>query len=168
MNTHWSRLESDRSHDIQSLERLYKKRTNVHEQINQLVDSIQLAQQQKDTALADEDYAVAQRMHENQEKMNASLVDLKTNVSEQLGLKIQHCWQNLYGVIKKETDYADDMIEQLQIVKDEREHHLVKFGNDSERIYENKMQGLQSRREKVESDKRLVKRRKGWAYKNVK
>ncbi len=149
--TSLQRIQTEKSNEVNKLERLYKKQLQVYDQISTLKLKIALVQQQKETALSKEDFLVAETLQTQEQKMSISLSDLSSNTL--LQEQIYTIWKKIHELQEKEDIAAKDMVACCQQVKEERHLHYMKFITDNEKLHEQKLKDINHQRNLIESEK---------------
>ncbi|KAI8070204.1 hypothetical protein BDF21DRAFT_104427 [Thamnidium elegans] len=147
------RLGTEKSNAMHGLHRLYAKQWQTIEQMTQLNSKLQLLCQQKDIALAQEDYLVAETLQTQEHKLNDSLEQLR---SMSWRNQVYDAWLNISKLTDQESKAASDVLQWAGLVKEERQLQHMKFINDLERMHQVKLQDLNQGREQVESEKSQV------------
>ncbi|GAA5802229.1 hypothetical protein HPULCUR_007692 [Helicostylum pulchrum] len=147
------RLGTEKTNAMHVLHRLYAKQWQTTEQMTQLNSKLQLISQQKDIALTQEDYLVAESLQTQEQKLNDSLEELR---SLSWRSQVYDGWLNVSKLMEQESKAAVDVLQWSGLVKEERQLQHMKFINDLERMHQVKLQDLNRGREQVESEKSQV------------
>lgn len=153
-NSSYHRLQTEKTNELNTLSRLYTKQLAVYDQITTLKSKIHLVQQQKDTALAKEDFLIAETLHHQEQKMTTSLEELGSNTA--LQKQIHTVWQRIAQLEEKEAELAQEVVTCCGQVKEERTTSFDKLVNDRERIHQQKLQAIGDKRTQLESEKSEV------------
>ena len=154
VNKSIQRVQQCKTQELDTLDRLYRKQSQVYEQIGTLESKLELMQQQKDAALEKEDYMEAETLQIQEQKMTVSLAELQEQ--HLLTNKIYAAWQHVASLEKQEADYAEQLIESCKAVKEERSTRHMKFVQDIEKMDHERLLEIEEQRAKIESEKSEV------------
>lgn len=147
------RLGTEKTNAMHVLHRLYAKQWQTAEQMTHLNSKLQLLSQQKDIALTQEDYLVAETLQTQEQKLNESLEELRRMSWRS---QVYDGWLNVSKLTEQESKAASDVLQWSRLVKEERQLQHMKFINDLERMHQAKLEALNEGREQVESEKSQV------------
>lgn len=145
------RIQTEKSNELNKLERLYKKQLQIYDQLSTLKSKISLVQQQKTDALSIEDFFAAETLQTQEQKMSTSLSELMSQTS--IEQQIQTSWKKVNEIQVKESKASQQVIGFSEQVKQERHLHYMKFITDNEKIHQQKIKEIDEQRNEIESEK---------------
>ncbi|KAI9322193.1 hypothetical protein BX666DRAFT_2022702 [Dichotomocladium elegans] len=152
--TTWKWVQAEKEREMDLVERYYRKRSLIHQQMVKLRKRMDTLEQEKTAALQSENYLEAEALDDARKKITNAWWELFMDM--QLEKQSHSGWERVTELVLQETEAAKNVADACRQVRAERERYHLQVKMDHERKYEAKLRQIHLQREETEHEKNEI------------
>lgn len=144
------RVQAEKSHRLQSLQRHYKRQEQTRDQAKTLKKRLVELEKERKEAIEQEDFLRVEEIETGEKKIKQSLNELNTG---QPAAVLDAVWREMHDIMVSESEAAAHVVACCEKVKEERHLQHMKFVTDHERMHQKRLEEIEQGRQGLESQK---------------